>query len=80
MSETADIVVAGAGHNSLITAAYLAKAGYDVLGVGRAPCCWRRCLFGRAAFARIPDRFLRPGHALIQTNPLMLHGRAGFAQ
>jgi ribulose 1,5-bisphosphate synthetase/thiazole synthase len=23
-----DIVVAGAGHNSLITAAYLAKAGY----------------------------------------------------
>jgi len=28
MSERADVVVAGAGHNSLITAAYLAKAGY----------------------------------------------------
>src|SRR5271170_5930896 len=27
-SNTFDIVVAGAGHNSLITAAYLAKAGY----------------------------------------------------
>ena len=26
---TADIVVAGAGHNSLIAAAYLAKAGYE---------------------------------------------------
>jgi ribulose 1,5-bisphosphate synthetase/thiazole synthase len=27
-SDRFDIVVAGAGHNSLITAAYLAKAGY----------------------------------------------------
>ena len=27
MTEHFDIVVAGAGHNSLITAAYLAKAG-----------------------------------------------------
>ena len=27
----AQIVVAGAGHNSLITAAYLAVAGYSVL-------------------------------------------------
>jgi ribulose 1,5-bisphosphate synthetase/thiazole synthase len=26
-----DIVVAGAGHNSLVTAAYLAKAGYSVV-------------------------------------------------
>src|ERR671931_1672456 len=31
MSETADIVVAGAGHNSLVTGAYLAKAGFEVL-------------------------------------------------
>jgi phytoene dehydrogenase-like protein len=31
MDHTADIVVAGAGHNSLITAAYLAKAGYQCL-------------------------------------------------
>ncbi|MGO9701573.1 MAG: FAD-dependent oxidoreductase [Xanthobacteraceae bacterium] len=37
MSETADIVVAGAGHNSLITAAYLAKAGYDVLVLDARP-------------------------------------------
>jgi len=31
VTNTADVVVAGAGHNSLITAAYLAKAGYEVL-------------------------------------------------
>jgi len=30
-SDRYDIVVAGAGHNSLITAAYLAKAGYRCL-------------------------------------------------
>src|SRR3954451_11266025 len=29
MPETFDIVVAGAGHNSLVAAAYLAKAGYE---------------------------------------------------
>ena len=28
---TADVVVAGAGHNSLITAAYLAAAGHEVV-------------------------------------------------
>jgi phytoene dehydrogenase-like protein len=37
MPEQFDIVVAGAGHNSLITAAYLAKAGYRCLVLeGRA--------------------------------------------
>ena len=30
---TADVVVAGAGHNSLITAAYLAAAGREVVVV-----------------------------------------------
>jgi len=31
MTEQYDIVIAGAGHNSLITAAYLGKAGYSCL-------------------------------------------------
>ncbi|TMF51878.1 MAG: FAD-dependent oxidoreductase, partial [Chloroflexi bacterium] len=31
MSESFDVVVAGAGHNSLITAAYAARAGFRVL-------------------------------------------------
>ena len=30
MTDTVDVVVAGAGHNSLIAAAYLARAGYEV--------------------------------------------------
>jgi beta-carotene ketolase (CrtO type) len=31
MDTSADIVVAGAGHNSLVAACYLAKAGYRCL-------------------------------------------------
>jgi phytoene dehydrogenase-like protein len=36
-TQRADIVVAGAGHNSLITAAYLAKAGYSVIVLDARP-------------------------------------------
>lgn len=34
---SADVIVAGAGHNGLVTAAYLAKAGHDVLVVEASP-------------------------------------------
>src|SRR5262245_13628020 len=35
MSRTFDVVIAGAGHNGLVTAAYLAKAGKKVLVLER---------------------------------------------
>jgi phytoene dehydrogenase-like protein len=72
MSETADVVVAGAGHNSLITAAYLARAGYEVLVLDA------RSIPGGGAAS---EELLLPGyvidscstgHTLIQTNPLLL--------
>jgi len=71
MSRTPDIVVAGAGHNSLITAAYLAKAGYECLVLDA-----RSVPGGGAA----TEEMLLPGykldscstgHTLIQVNPLM---------
>src|ERR1700741_1396819 len=34
---TADVIVAGAGHNGLVAAAYLAKGGLDVLVVEASP-------------------------------------------
>ena len=37
MTVDADIVVAGAGHNSLLTACYLAKAGYRCLVLDARP-------------------------------------------
>ena len=84
MSETADVVVAGGGHNSLITAAYLAKAGYECLVLDARPIPG-----GGAA----TEELLGPGykidscstgHTLIRVNPLLvnaeleLQGRYGL--
>jgi phytoene dehydrogenase-like protein len=78
VSHTADFVVAGAGHNSLITAAYLARAGYDVLVLDARPTPG-----GGAA----SEEMLGPGysidscstgHTLIQTNPLLVDDELGL--
>jgi phytoene dehydrogenase-like protein len=37
MAETRDVVILGAGHNGLVTAFYLAKAGYKLLVLERRP-------------------------------------------
>jgi phytoene dehydrogenase-like protein len=75
---TADIVVAGAGHNSLITAAYLAKAGYECLVLDA-----RQIPGGGAA----TEELLLPGykidscstgHTLIQVNPLLVNDELGL--
>ena len=71
MTDRFDIVVAGAGHNSLVAAAYLAKAGY-------------RCLVleGRSVLGGnvVTEELTLPGfrhdscssaHVLIQSNPLI---------
>jgi phytoene dehydrogenase-like protein len=75
---TADVVVAGAGHNSLITAAYLAAAGHEVVVLDA-----RHVPGGGAA----SEELLLPGyqidscstgHTLIQTNPLILDDELGL--
>lgn len=78
-AHVADVVVAGAGHNSLITAAYLAKAGY-------------RCLVleanERPGGGAVTEELLLPGyaidtcatgHTLIRTNPLLATDELGIA-
>jgi phytoene dehydrogenase-like protein len=78
VSAQAEIVVAGAGHNSLITAAYLARAGYSVLVLDA------RSIPGGGAAS---EEMLGPGysidscstgHTLIQTNPLLLDDELGL--
>ncbi|HEX8854050.1 MAG TPA: NAD(P)/FAD-dependent oxidoreductase [Thermoleophilaceae bacterium] len=78
MSETAHIVVAGGGHNSLVTAAYLAKAGHECLVLDARPIPG-----GGAATEEllIPGYKLdscSTGHTLIQVNPLMLNDELGL--
>jgi phytoene dehydrogenase-like protein len=78
MTEKADIVVAGAGHNSLITAAYLAKAGNSVIVLDA------RAIPGGGAATEEP---LLPGykidtcstgHTLIRVNPLLTKDELGL--
>jgi len=73
-----DIVVAGGGHNSLITAAYLAKAGYEVLVLDA------RDVPGGAAATEeltIPGFLFdscSTGHTLIQPNPVLRDDELGL--
>lgn len=75
---TADVVVAGGGHNSLITAAYLARAGYECVVLDA------RHVIGGGAVTEEP---LLPGyrvdtcstgHTLIQVNPLIRDDELGL--
>lgn len=77
-TRVADVVVAGAGHNSLITAAYLGAAGYECVVLDARP------VLGGGA---VTDELLLPGfrvdacstgHTLIQANPLIRDDELGL--
>src|SRR5829696_1030938 len=78
MGNEADFVVAGAGHNSLITAAYLAVAGYSVLVLDARDIPGG----GAASEALLGPGYVidscSTGHTLIQTNPLLLDDELGL--
>jgi phytoene dehydrogenase-like protein len=78
MTQTADIVVAGAGHNSLITAAYLAKMGYRCLVLDARPIPG-----GGAATEELLGPGYRidscsTGHTIIRLNPLLINDELGL--
>jgi phytoene dehydrogenase-like protein len=75
-----DVVVAGAGHNSLITACYLAKAGYSCLVLDA-----RHIPGGGAATEELldPGFFIdscSTGHTLIRSNPLLVDDELGLVR
>jgi phytoene dehydrogenase-like protein len=75
---TADVVVAGGGHNSLIAACYLAKAGYEVLVLDA-----RATPGGAAATEELTLPGFRfdscsTGHTLIQPNPVLRDDELGL--
>ncbi len=78
MPDTFDFVVAGGGHNSLITAAYLARAGYEVVVLDAR---------SEAGGGASTEELLIPGyafdscstgHTLIQINPLLIRDELGL--
>lgn len=68
-----DAIVIGAGHQGLVTAAYLARAGWSVLVLERGP---------RAGGAVQSSEVTRPGfvHDLFATNMNLFLGSAAFAE
>ena len=66
-----DIVVAGAGHNSLVTAAYLAKAGYSVVVLEGRPVIGGGAKTASATMVGFKDDMCSTGHTGIQENPML---------
>ena len=75
---TVDVVVAGAGHNSLITAAYLAQAGYEVLVLDARPIPGGGAASEELLLPGYRVDSCSTGHTLIQTNPLLLDDELGL--
>ncbi len=70
-SDRFDIVVAGAGHNSLITAAYLAKAGYRCVVLEGRPKIGGGVKTAELTLKGFHDDCCSTAHVFIQDNPLI---------
>ena len=66
-----DVVVAGAGHNSLIAAAYLARAGFEVCVVEARDVIGGNTVTEELTLPRYKHDSCSSAHVLIQSNPLM---------
>ncbi|WP_174299343.1 NAD(P)/FAD-dependent oxidoreductase [Caulobacter sp. S45] len=73
-------VVAGAGHNSLICAAYLAKAGYRVLVVEGQPEIGGGCKTTERLLPGFKEDWCSATHGLIASNPLVSHDELRLEQ
>ncbi|MFF3343638.1 phytoene desaturase family protein [Streptomyces flavidovirens] len=78
MDFTSDIVVAGAGHNSLITAAYLAKAGHECLLLDARAIPGGGCATEALLGADYKIDTCGTGHTLIRMNPVLLLDELGL--
>jgi phytoene dehydrogenase-like protein len=76
--QKADIVVAGAGHNSLITAAYLAKAGYSVIVLDARPIPGGGACTEEPLLPGYKIDTCSTGHTLIRVNPLLTKDELGL--
>lgn len=70
-SNVFDFVVAGAGHNSLITAAYLAKAGFSVLVLEGRPTIGGGCKTAEVCLPGFKEDLCSSVHGFIQANPVL---------
>src|SRR5918996_4006966 len=69
VAETADVVVAGAGHNSLVAAAYLARAGFEVLVLEARPVVGGNTATEELTLPGFLHDSCSTAHNLIQASP-----------
>jgi phytoene dehydrogenase-like protein len=74
----ADIIVAGAGHNSLIAACYLAKAGYRCLVLDARPVPGGGCTTEEILLPGFAIDSCATGQTLIRVNPLLTRDELGL--
>ena len=80
MTRTADVVIAGAGHNSLITAAYLTAAGYECAIVDARPIPGGGATTEQMLMDGMWVDTCSTGHTLIQVNPLIRLDELGLVE
>jgi len=73
-----DFVVAGAGHNSLITAAYLAKAGFSVVVLEGRPTIGGGCKTAEVCMPGFREDLCSSVHGFIQSNPVLSKNELGL--
>ena len=78
MTTTTDFVVAGGGHNSLITAAYLAKAGYEVVVLDARSEAGGGAATEEIVLPGFGFDTCSTGHTLIQANPVLAKDELGL--
>lgn len=78
MPETYDIVIAGGGHNGLVAACYLAKAGLSVCVAERNEKVGGGVMTREYTQPGWKEDTHSVGHTIIQANPLMLNDELGL--
>src|SRR3954447_10328178 len=78
LPERAEIVVVGAGHNSLVCAAYLATAGLEVLVLEAAPTVGGNTRTEALTLPGFAHDSCSSAHVLIQNNPLIRDDELGL--
>lgn len=74
----ADVVVIGAGHNSLISAAYLAAAGLEVLVLEECDVVGGNTVTEELTLPEFAHDSCASAHVLLQTNPLIRDDELGL--
>ncbi len=79
MSDGFDIVVAGAGHNSLVAAAYLSKAGYRCLLLEGRDVLGGNCCTEELTLPGFRHDSCGTAHVLLQDSPMLRNDELGLA-